>query len=76
MEVALAEKQREALIRERGEPALRLEFDVFEDGHISMWTHFEHGADFQKVKQRLTAVQEHLSEFIADENLCPFHNHG
>lgn len=69
----LADKQRAALIQERGEPALRLEFDVFADGQISMWTHFEHGSDFAKVKEMLTGIHKHLTEFLADENMCPFH---
>lgn len=68
----LSDKQREALIQERGEPVLRLEFDVFSDDQVSMWTHFEHGSDFEKVKERLIAVSNHLLEFIKDEGMCPF----
>lgn len=69
----LADKQRTALVEERGEPKLRLEFDVFADGHISMWTHFDHGGDFSEVKQMLIGINKHLTEFIADESMCPFH---
>jgi hypothetical protein len=71
--MALADKQRTALISEKGEPALRLDFDVFADGHISMWTHFNHGDNFLKVKESMVAIRDHLSEFIADESMCPFH---
>lgn len=70
----LEPKQRKALIKERGEPVLRLEFDVFEGDRVSMWTHFNHSEDFEKVKARLVAIQQHLSEFLRDENMCPFHN--
>jgi hypothetical protein len=71
--MGLADKQRESLISERGEPTLRLEFDVFADGHISMWTHFQHGENFGEAKHRLIAIHQHLGEFINDESLCPFH---
>lgn len=67
------DKQRQALIDERGEPVLRLEFDVFEGNMVSMWTHFDHGADFHKVKEQLQAIENHLAEFIRDRNMCPFH---
>jgi hypothetical protein len=69
----LSDKQRTALIAERGEPKLRLEFDVFADGQVSMWTHFDHGGDFGEVKTMLTKIHKHLTEFMADENMCPFH---
>jgi hypothetical protein len=71
--MALTEKQREARIREKGEPLLRLEFDVFADGAVSMWTHFDHSADFNEVKKMLVAVKSHLDEFLDDEDMCPFH---
>jgi len=71
--MALADKQRETLIQERGTPALRLEFDVFRDGHVSMWTHFDHGGDFNETKKMLTSIQAHLAEFLRDEGMCPFH---
>jgi len=70
--MALSEKQRDALIAERGEPKLRLEFDVFADGQISMWTHFDHGGDFVRVKEMLIGIQKHLTEFLVDESMCPF----
>jgi hypothetical protein len=70
--MSLAGKQRDALIAERGEPALRLEFDVFADGQVSMWTHFQHGDDFAANKRRLIKVRDHLTEFINDEAMCPF----
>lgn len=68
----LADSQRDALIAERGEPALTLEFDVFSDGSVSMWTHFVHGADFEVTRGRLEAIGRHLSEFIRDRRMCPF----
>ena len=71
--MALSEKRRSALIAERGEPKLRLEFDVFADGQISMWTHFDHSGDFTEVKNMLVGIQKHLTEFLADESMCPFH---
>lgn len=71
--MALAEKQRERLIKQKGEPKLRLEFDVFDDGHKSMWTHFNHGDNFEEVKKMLIEIKEHISDFIDDENMCPFH---
>lgn len=69
----LADKQRAALIEERGEPILRLEFDVFEGNKISMWTHFDHSGDFDTVKEQLRAIKNHLDEFLKDESMCPFH---
>lgn len=71
--MSIVNSQREALVKERGEPVLRLEFDVFEVDRVSMWTHFNHDADFQKVKLQLVAIQNHLTEFLRDENMCPFH---
>ena len=68
----LADKQREARIQEKGKPRLSLEFDVFADGSVSMWTHFEHGDDFEEVKAALLSVREHLDEFLKDEKMCPF----
>lgn len=69
----LADKQREARIAEKGEPTLRLEFDVFNDGSVSMWTHFNHGDDFIKVQESLIAIQKHLADFLQDKEMCPFH---
>jgi hypothetical protein len=71
--MSLASKQRDAIIRERGEPLLRMEFDVFEGGAVSMWTHFQHGDDFHGVRALLMAVEAHLGEFIRDGRMCPFH---
>ncbi len=71
--MSFTDKQRKALIEERGEPVLRLEFDVFEGNNVSMWTHFDHGANFQEVKAQLQAIKLHLDEFLRDENMCPFH---
>ena len=72
--MSLTDKQREARIQEKGEPTLKLDFDVFADGSVSMWTHFNHGDDFNQVKAQLFAIKNHLDEFLKDENMCPFHN--
>ena len=69
----LSERQRKARIKELGEPVLRLEFDVFENGEISMWTHFDHSGNFQQVKEQLIEIRNHLQEFLNDEGMCPFH---
>lgn len=71
--MSFAEKQRDALIAERGEPKLRLEFDVFEGDKVSMWTHFNHGDNFKDIKASLIAIRNHLDEFLRDESMCPFH---
>jgi hypothetical protein len=71
--MSFTDKQREALIKERGEPKLRLEFDVFDENKVSMWTHFNHGDNFQNVRVNLIAIRDHLNEFLRDENMCPFH---
>lgn len=71
--MSFTDKQRQALIAERGEPILRLEFDVFEGNKVSMWTHFDHAKDFYEVKKQLQAIKNHLDEFLRDENMCPFH---
>lgn len=71
--MSFANKQREALIAERGEPILRIEFDVFQGNRVSMWTHFDHSANFEEVKEQLKAIKNHLDEFLRDENMCPFH---
>lgn len=68
----LADKQREALIENHGEPIMRIEYDVFANGEVSQWTHFNHEDDFEEMKKHLIAVREHLTAFIGDGNLCPF----
>jgi hypothetical protein len=70
--MGLADKQRDARIKEKGSPKLSLEFDVFEDNSISMWTHFNHEGDFNDVKMSLEAIRDHLTEFLNDEAMCPF----
>lgn len=69
----LTDKQRQALIEERGEPELSIEFDVFDGNRVSMWTHFNHGNSFKTVKEQLIAIRDHLNEFLKDEKMCPFH---
>lgn len=71
--MSFADKQRAALIEERGQPVLKIEFDVFQGNKVSMWTHFDHSADFNEVKEQLKAIKHHLDEFLRDENMCPFH---
>lgn len=71
--MSFADKQRKALIQERGEPILRLEFDVFKGNKVSMWTHFDHSEDFEEVKLRMLSIKAHLDEFLMDEKMCPFH---
>ncbi len=71
--MSLANKQRDAIIVERGEPLLRLDFDVFEGNMVSMWTHFNHSANYEKVKEQLFAIKTHLDEFLRDGAMCPFH---
>lgn len=71
--MGLAEKQRLDLIKARGNPVLRLEFDVFEGNKVSMWTHFDHGHNFADVQSMLFAIRDHLNEFLGDGDMCPFH---
>lgn len=68
----IIDKQRKALIKTRGKPKLRLEFDVFEGNKVSMWTHFKHGDDFQENQKMLEAIRDHLKEFLKDASMCPF----
>lgn len=70
--MGLADKQRAAKIKERGEPKLRLDFDVFDNDDVSMWTHFQHGDDFATVRKSLVAIRDHLNNFLNDESMCPF----
>jgi hypothetical protein len=71
--MGLTDAQRRERIKEKGAPLTRLEFDVFADGSVSMWTHFDHGDDFQRVRADLLAIKTHLEEFLRDEAMCPFH---
>lgn len=74
--MSFANKQRDALIAERGEPKLRLEFDVFAGNKVSMWTHFDHASDYGEMKTALIAIKDHLEEFLKDEKMCPFHKNS
>ena len=71
--MALVNHQRDALIAANGEPALTLDFDVWPDGSVSMWTHLRHGDDYEATEQQFVAIQEHLGRFIKDGAMCPFH---
>jgi len=66
-----SDKQRAELIKQRGEPVVRIEFDAWGTKQISMWTHFDHELDFDQVKNRLIAIRNHLDEFICDEKNVP-----
>lgn len=71
--MAFSDKQREMLISELGPPNLRIEFDVWGESKVSMWTHFEHSENYQEMKKRLIAIRDHLDGFLKDEKMCPFH---
>lgn len=38
-----------------------------------MWTHFNHQSDYNEMKEALTAIKEHLDDFLKDGKMCPFH---
>jgi hypothetical protein len=69
----LATKQRLALIESRGEPITSIEFDVFADKTVSMWSHFEHSANFTEMKSALIAIRDHIDRFVDDQKMCPFY---
>jgi hypothetical protein len=71
--MALVDKQREGLISELGQPKLTIEFDVWGESKVSMWTHFDHSDNYLEVKKRLIAIRDHLDSFLKDEKMCPFH---
>jgi len=64
--------QRDQLIKAKGQPLLGLDFDVWSDGSLSMWTHINHNSDYSKVKDCLLQIREYIERFIVDESLCPF----
>ena len=51
---------------------MTLEFDVWPDGDVSMWTHLKHGDNYDQVKQQFQAIRSHLDTFINDGGMCPF----
>lgn len=65
-------RQREAQYQSKGRPVLSLEFDVFVNNDVSMWTHTRHDIPFTVMKQAFEAIKDHIERFIADENMCPF----
>ena len=69
----LTNTQRAIQYAVKGEPTLALEFDVFADGEVSMWTHTRHDVPFTQMEQAFQAIQRHLSRFIAAKAMCPFH---
>jgi hypothetical protein len=71
--MAFVDKQRDGLISELGQPKLTIEFDVWGESKVSMWTHFDHSDDYADVKKRLIAIRDHLDSFLKDEKMCPFH---
>jgi hypothetical protein len=56
-----------------GKPVLGIDFEVFANGEVSMWTHFDHGMPFADAEGHLKAIQTHLAKFIRDRAMCPFH---
>lgn len=69
---AKARRQQAAVAKRHGEPVIAMTFYGHPDGHISMWQHTNHGEDFGLASKLLHAMQEHLAQFIADEQMCPF----
>jgi hypothetical protein len=65
--------KRSALHASRGKPVLSIDFEVFANGEVSMWTHFDHGMPFGDAETHLKAIQAHLAKFIRDRAMCPFH---
>ena len=70
--MALSNKQREVLIEINGYPKASVNFDVWTDGKVSMWTTFNHGDDYGEIKKCLVAMREQLDRFIRDGKMCPF----
>lgn len=70
------DRQREALYAKKGRAVLALEFDVFPDGAVSMWTHTRHDIPFAQMQEAFEAIHRHLAHFIADGAMCPFHPHA
>lgn len=71
--MTLADKQRHILVESFGEPVLSLEFDVWKSGGISMWTHFNHAAEYAATRAQLIAIRDHLDSFLKAEAMCPFY---
>jgi hypothetical protein len=71
-----ASAQRDALIAERGQPILQVEFDVFSGNKVSMWCHLDHSANFNEVREQLLAMRDHLDNFIRDGAMCPYRGNG
>lgn len=65
-------RQREIQHAHKGRPILSLEFDVYADGSVSMWTHTRHEIPFSDMQQAFEACRDHIVRFIADGNMCPF----
>lgn len=70
--MSVAEKQRSALVASKGEPAMTLEFDVWSDGNVSMWTHLNHSGDYEETKKRFMKIRDHIDSFMSDGTMCPF----
>lgn len=71
--MSIANKQRNKLISMKGEPVAKVNFDVFEDGSLSMWTEFNHKSDYLKMKEQVEVMRDHLDDFIKNSCMCPFH---
>ena len=70
--MTLTEKQRAVLIKEHGEPVAQIEFDVWSDGSLSMWTHFNQSENFYEMKFQVERMRDHLDKFIKESAMCPF----
>jgi len=69
----LTNRQRAHLYRQHGAPTLALEFDVFPDGQVSMWTHTRHDVPFADMHAAFELISQHIRRFIEDREMCPFH---
>lgn len=70
--MSFANKQRNKLIKLKGDPVAMVNFDVFDDGSLSMWTHFNHSSDYKTMKKQIESMRDHLDKFINDSCMCPF----
>lgn len=73
MSKTFTDKQRAVMYEEKGKPILILDFDIFLDGQVAMWTHTKHGIPFPQMKAAFQAAVDHLTSFISNESMCPFY---
>ena len=65
--------QRQVMHMVKGIPPVGLDFEVYADGHLAMWSHINHSLSFEQVKDHLLAMRDHLDQFIASGDMCPYH---